>query len=226
MSKVIIKLNGSYKGFVSSEDIVYTNKELLKIKTELGKLETSLLAKTHVRNSEFTYELGLYLKDILIEHGYEMIDRFLFWASLRENVNANDKRIVRSMKRDFYEYAYQLSKLPKELVIKYSYSKWSYFYDVTLVREDSRIFDFLLKCEDPDFVHNNDIFQTFLKVLKVYLKKIDVFYLSDNEYEVILEKNVLIAKEIYIMEKELGKKMGTQERDMKILGLLKTQNVL
>ncbi|MDD6388984.1 MAG: hypothetical protein PUA68_07985 [Bacilli bacterium] len=200
MSRLAFRENGIYKGIVTYSEKKYTEDELKKMHDEFIEIENEL--KTKCKNeydSEYSYELGLILSQKLKE--YEIVEstRFYFWQILREGVNTNDKRKVFQFKqRDPYEYDYLLSKLPKELVVKFSRSKWDHLFDITTTRKDARLFDWLLNVENEMFINNQNVFQNFCKGVKDIIEKIDTNMLTDEElfeiYNEVMNKSIVIVK--------------------------------
>lgn len=199
MSRLAYRENGMYKGIVTYTEKKYTEDELNKMHDEFIKIENDL--KTKCKNeydSEYSYELGLILATKLKE--YEIVEstRFYFWELLRNGVNTNDKRkVFQAKQRDPYEYDYLLSKLPKELVLKYSRSKWDHLFDITTARKDSRIFDWLQQVDNDDFINNQSVFQNFCKGVKDCLGQIDTMMLENEElfeiYNEIMNKTIFIV---------------------------------
>ena len=200
MSRLAYRENGMYKGIVTYNEKKYTEEELLKMREEFLEIEKKLKKKCKgVYDSEYSYELGLILANKLKE--YEIIEstRFYFWELLREGVNTQDKRkVFQKRQRDPYEYDYLLSKLPKELVTKYSRSKWDHLFDITTARKDERLFKWMLKIENDEFINNQLVFQNFCKGVKDNIEKIDTNMLSDDEiydiYNETMLKSIIIVK--------------------------------
>ena len=166
---------------------------------EFIEIENSLKKKCkNEYDSEYSYELGLILANKLKEYKIVESTRSYFWELLRNGVNSKDKRkVFQAKQRDPYEYDYMLSKLPKELVIKYSRSKWDHLFDITTVRNDKRIYDWLLKVNNNDFVNNQLVFQNFCKGVKDYISSKDTLMLSDAElfniYDEIMHKSIILV---------------------------------
>ncbi len=199
MSRLAFKENGTYKGIVTYSEKVYTEEELKKMHDEFIAIENALKQKCkNEYDSEYSYELGLILASKLKE--YEIVEstRFYFWAILREGVNTKDKRkVFQAKQRDPYEYDYLLSKLPKELALKYSRSKWDHLFDVTTARKDDRIYKWLIDVQNNDFINNQLIFQNFCKAVKDITEKIDTNVLSDDEIYTIY--NDCMYKSIFLV---------------------------
>ena len=182
MSRLAYKSNGRYEGIVTYDNAKYTDEQLAKMKEEFYLAEKSLAKKCKkVDDSEYSYELGILLASKLQEYRIIESSRYNFWKMLREYVNERDNRKVITDKRDPYEYDYLLSKLPRELAVKYARSKWDHLFDVTTARKDERIYDWLLKNENKDFINNNLVFQNFVKCLKDYIYNLDTGIYSDDE---------------------------------------------
>ena len=175
MSRLAYKSNGRYEGIVTYDNAKYTDEQLLKMKEELTK------KCKKIDDSEYSYELGILLSSKLQEYKIIESSRYNFWKMLREYVNERDNRKVITDKRDPYEYDYLLSKLPKELAVKYTRSKWDHLFDVTTARKDNRIYGWLLNNNNKDFINNNLIFQNFCKCIKDYIYNLDTGIYSDDE---------------------------------------------
>ena len=207
MSRLAYKENGIYKGIVTYSEKKYTEEELSKMHDEFIQIENSLKKKCkNEYDSEYSYELGLILADKLQE--YEIVEstRSFFWSILREGVNSNDKRkVFQAKQRDPYEYDYLLSKLPKELALKYSRSKWDHLFDVTTARKDDRIYKWLLNVNNSEFINNQLVFQNFCKGVKDTIDIIDTSLLSDDElfgiYDDTMIKSIYIVK--YMKQKNI-----------------------
>ena len=196
-----LKLNDYYLGLISSEEAKETEKVISFLKKELTEREEELLQMTNnKRDSEFCYYLGEYLGQLAAKYGYENNDRFRFFQSLRENVNSTDKRKVRTILRDDYEYSYQLSLLDKKLALKYSWSKWEHLFDLVTVREDKRLFKYLSSNCSDSLSKSKEVFVNFCKGLKVYMNNYDTQFISDSQlekvYKKITEISVIIVKYI------------------------------
>ena len=200
MSRLAFRENGIYKGIVTYSEKKYTEDELQKMHDEFIVIENQLKEKCkNEYDSEYSYELGLILAEKLRE--YEIVEstRSYFWEILREGVNTNDKRkVFQPKQRDPYEYDYLLSKLPKELVIKFSRSKWDHLFDITTARKDDRLYDWLMNVDNNEFINNQLIFQNFCKGVKDRIEKIDTNILSDDEinsiYDDVMNKSIIIVK--------------------------------
>lgn len=200
MSRLAFRENGIYKGIVTYSEKKYTEDELQKMHDEFIVIENQLKEKCkNEYDSEYSYELGLILAEKLRE--YEIVEstRSYFWEILREGVNTNDKRkVFQAKQRDPYEYDYLLSKLPKELVIKFSRSKWDHLFDITTARKDDRLYDWLMNVDNNEFINNQLIFQNFCKGVKDRIEKIDTNILSDDEinsiYDDVMNKSIIIVK--------------------------------
>ncbi len=214
MSRLAFKENGIYKGIVTYSEKKYTEDELSKMHDEFIEIENEL--KKRCKNeydSEYSYELGLILANKLKE--YEIVEstRSFFWSILREGVNAKDKRkVFQAKQRDPYEYDYLLSKLPKELVLKYSRSKWDHLFDITTARKDERIYTWLLNVENNEFINNQLVFQNFCKGVKDVIEKIDTNMLTDDEINNIY--NDIMYKSIFIVNymKDNNVKFSSNQR--------------
>ena len=223
MAKLAYKIDNEYKGIVTYDDKKYTDEELKKMRQEFISLEKSLSKKCKKSyDSEYCYELGLILSNKLAEYKIIESTRYNFWSMLRQNVNEYDKRVVLQTKqRDPYEDCYLLSKLPRELALKYSMSKWDHLFDITTARSDDRIYKWLLDNECDEFVKSNDVFQNFCKCLKLYISDIDTSILSDDElyniYDDAMNKSILLVK--YIHSKKI--KMDSKNRDYYFLKIKK-----
>ena len=199
MSRLAFKENGIYKGIVTYSEKKYTEEELSKMHDEFIVIENALKKKCkNEYDSEYSYELGLILADKLKE--YEIVEstRSFFWEILREGVNSKDKRkVFQAKQRDPYEYDYLLSRLPKELALKYSRSKWDHLFDVTTARKDERIYKWLNDVQNDDFINNQLVFQNFCKAVKDLTEKIDTNMLSDDElfaiYDDCMHKSIFLV---------------------------------
>lgn len=214
MSRLAFKENGIYKGIVTYSEKKYTEDELSKMHDEFIEIENEL--KKRCKNeydSEYSYELGLMLANKLKE--YEIVEstRSFFWSILREGVNTKDKRkVFQAKQRDPYEYDYLLSKLPKELALKYSRSKWDHLFDITTARKDERIYTWLLNVENNEFINNQLVFQNFCKGVKDVIEKIDTNMLTDDEINNIY--NDIMYKSIFIVNymKDNNVKFSSNQR--------------
>ena len=215
MSRLAFKENGIYKGIVTHSQKKYTEDELAKMHEEFKEIENELLKRCkNAYDSEYSYELGLILANKLKE--YEIVEstRHYFWEILRNGVNSLDNRkVFQSKQRDPYEYDYLLSKLPKELVIKYSRSKWDHLFDVTTARKDNRLYRWLLAVENDKFINNQDVFQNFCKGVKDYIEDIDTNMLDDEEifkiYYDVMFKSIFIVDFIKQNKIKLSSKQRT-----------------
>ncbi len=200
MSRLAFREKGLYKGIVTYSEKKYTEEELQKMHDEFIVIENQLKEKCkNEYDSEYSYELGLILAEKLRE--YEIIEstRSHFWNLLREGVNSNDKRkVFQNKQRDPYEYDYLLSQLPKELVIKFSRSKWDHLFDVTTVRKDKRLYKWLMDVDNQEFINNQLVFQNFCKGVKDRTENLDTNLMSDEElyfiYDDTMNKSIFIVK--------------------------------
>lgn len=207
MSRLAYKENGMYKGIVTYSEKKYTEEELNKMHDEFILIEKELKEKCkNEYDSEYSYELGLILSTKLKE--YEIVEstRSYFWELLRNGVNTNDKRkVFQTKQRDPYEYDYMLSKLPKELVLKFSRSKWDHLFDITTARKDERIYDWLLSVNNNDFINNQTVFQNFCKGVKDCIRTIDTAMLNDDElfeiYNNVMYKTIVLVN--YMKNKKI-----------------------
>lgn len=214
MSRLAFRENGIYKGIVTYSEKKYTEDELQKMHDEFIEIENQLKEKCKSEyDSEYSYELGLILAEKLRE--YEIVEstRSFFWEILREGVNTNDKRkVFQAKQRDPYEYDYLLSKLPRELVIKFSRSKWDHLFDITTARKDDRLYDWLMNVDNKEFINNQMVFQNFCKGVKDRIEKIDTNILSDDEikliYDDVMNKSIFIVN--YMKNHDI--KISSQER--------------
>ena len=216
MSRLAYRENGMYKGIVTYNEKKYTEEELKKMRDEFIEIEKKLKKKCKgVYDSEYSYELGLILANKLKE--YEIIEstRFYFFFLLFEGVNSQDKRkVFQKRQRDPYEYDFLLSKLPKELVVKYSRSKWDHLFDITTVRKDERLYKWMFKVENTEFINNQLVFQNFCKGVKENIENIDTNMLSEEElfgiYDEIMLKSIIIVNYMKNNNIKLNSKKRTQ----------------
>ncbi len=216
MSRLAIKENGMYKGIVTYTEKVYTEEEKQKMHDEFIVIENDL--KKRCKNqydSEYSYELGLILANKLKEYEITESTRHFFWKLLRDGVNTYDKRkTFQEKQRDPYEYDYLLSKLPKELVVKYSRSKWDHLFDITTARKDERLYDWLMKVDNSDFINNQYVFQNFCKGVKDIIDHIDTNMLTDEElyniYDDVMLKSIFIVKYMQEHKTKFSSKERTQ----------------
>jgi len=210
MSKLLYKKNGGYDGVQVYGDIKYSEEQYEKMKEEFYQFECALEKKYKPYSSEYCYEMGLYLSQKLEQYRVVESSRYKFWESLRNYVNTKNPTKVITELRDPYEYCYMLSKMDRDLVIKYPRSRWDHLFDCVTAREDSRLYEWLL---DRDTIDNNDCWQGFIKALKVYFKGIDTSIYSKEEmydlYDSILSKTILLFDELKIK----GMKLKSVERD-------------
>jgi hypothetical protein len=196
MSKLLSKINNSYKGIVTYNDIKYTDQQLQNMSEEFSRLEKSLSKKYKNYDSEYSYELGKILSSKLAEYRIVESERYEFWKMLREYVNKKDSRKTITNLRDAYEYCYLLSKLPRELSVKYSRSKWDHLFDITTARKDNRIYIWLMSVDNNDFINSNKIFQNFCKGLKNAFKDVDTGVYTDSEindiYDDVMKKSIFL----------------------------------
>ena len=214
MSRLAFRENGKYKGIVTYSEKKYTEEELLKMRKEFLQIENELKKKSGNKfDSERSYELGIVLANKLKEYDIIESTRYYFWSLLRYGVNTtDDRKIFQPKQREPYEHMYLLSKLPKELALKYSMSKWDHLFDVTTARKDERLYTWLMNVTNKSFINSNDVFQNFCKGLKDNIEKIDTSLLSDEELFDIYNDTML--KAIYIVKhmKNNDRKLNSKER--------------
>lgn len=200
MVKIAYKIDGEYKGIVTYDNVKKTDDELNAMRDEFLELEKILSKKCkHVYDSEYCYELGQLLDSKMKEYQIVESTRFNFWKMLRQNVNTNDSRkVFQEKQRDPYEHCYMLGKLPKELVLKFSMSKWDHLFDITTARKDDRLYNWMLNVKNEEFINNQHVFQNFCKCLKLYLNDIDTAILFDDEiyqiYDDAMNKSIILDK--------------------------------
>ncbi len=213
MGRLAYKSNGKYEGIVTYDNAKYTDEQLAKMKEEFYSAEKALAKRCkRIDDSEYSYELGVLLASKLREYRIIESSRYNFWKMLREYVNERDDRKVITEKRDPYEYDYLLSKLPKKLAIKYARSKWDHLFDVTTARRDERIYDWMLKNENKEFINNSLVFQNFCKCLKDYIYNIDTGIYSDDEINSLFDD--AMYKSIFLVNytKKNKTKMDSKQR--------------
>lgn len=211
MDRILIKnTDNSYDGIVSNTEINNLEEELDKLKIELNEFENELSKKISPKSSEYCYELGKYISSKVDKYQEFVYDRRRLWDMLRDNVNVHDNNKAMRDKWDQYEYDYLLSKLDKELVIKYDKTYWDHFFDCTTVREDSRIYEWLKK---EDKITKKIIWAEFIKGVKVYLKNKDTSFMPDETlfkyYDDILEKTLILVEDL-----EKNGNLKSKERDL------------
>lgn len=213
MSRLTYKIDDRYEEIVTYDNAKYTDEQLDAMKEEFYQAEKELSKKCKKDNdSEYSYELGVLLASKLKKYKIIESNRYRFWKMLRQYVNEKDPRKVITDKRDFYEYDYMLSKLPKELAIKYSRSKWDHLFDVTTARKDERIYDWLLKNDNKEFINNNHVFQDFCKCLKDYIYNIDTGIYSDEEIFALFDDTMYKAIFLINYMKDNNKKLDSNQR--------------
>ncbi|MEG1506390.1 MAG: hypothetical protein RR478_02710 [Bacilli bacterium] len=212
MPKISYKKNDVYDGVASFDDVMYTEAQLIELKEEVYEYERSLGEKYKPYGSKYAYELGLFLSGKLKQYAIIDSERYKFWKMLRTYVNMKNKNIVITDIRDPYEYCYMLSKLPEDLVVKYSRTRWDYLFDCMTAREDKRIYTWLNSNNNEEFNKSSSFWQEFIKGLKVYFKNIDTSVYSDED---LYEKyNDIMKKAMYIV-KYMGstKRLKSTQRD-------------
>lgn len=200
MDRILIKnTDNSYDGIVSNTEINNLEEELDKLKIELNEFENELSKKISPKSSEYCYELGKYISSKVDKYQEFVYDRRRLWDMLRDNVNVHDNNKAMRDKWDQYEYDYLLSKLDKELVIKYDKTYWDHFFDCTTVRQDGRIYDWLKK---ESKITSKKIWAEFIKGVKVYLKNKDTSFMSDDilykYYDDILTKTLVLVDDLNV----------------------------
>lgn len=203
MPKLEYKKNDLYDGTASYNNVMYTEQELEKLKSEVYDFEKKLSKKYQPYNSEYSYELGLYLSSKLSEYSFVEGERHKFWNMLREYVNEKDKRkVFQSNQREPYEYCYMLSKLDKNLVTKFSRSRWDHLFDCVTAREDSRLYKWLLELNNEKFISSSEYWRAFVKGLNIYFKNLDTSIFNEEEifkiYEEVMLKSMFLVD--YIKE--------------------------
>ena len=198
MEEILIKnRDKTYDGIVSGENIDALNVELIELKKQLKLFELELRKRLDSKSSEYCYEIGCFLSSKLEKYKQFVHDRRRLWDMLRTEVNELDKNIPMLDKWDAYEYCYMLSQLDKELVLKYDKTYWDHLFDCTTAREDSRIYCWL-KYENR--ITTKLIWAEFIKGVKVYLKKKDTSFMSDEVlfsfYDEILMKTLVLVDDI------------------------------
>ena len=211
MDKILIKnTDNTYDGIVSNEAINNLEEELSKLKIELAEFEKELSKKMDKKSSEYRYEIGKFLSSKVDKYQEFVYDRRRLWDMLRDNVNTYDKNSPQRDKWDQYEYDYLLSKLDKELVVKYDKTYWDHFFDCTTIREDNRIYDWLKR---EDKITKKMIWAEFIKGVKVYLKNKDTSFMPDDTlfkyYDDILNKTLILVNDL-----EKNGNLKSKERDL------------
>lgn len=216
MSRLAIRENDKYKGIVTYSEIKYTEEQLLKMREEFQEIESKFIKKNKNKfDSERSYELGIILGNKLKEYDIIESTRYWFWSLLRYGVNTTDSRkIFQPKQREPYEHMYLLSRLPKELALKYSMSKWDHLFDITTARKDERLYTWLMNVTNKQFINSNDVFQNFCKGLKDDIEDIDTSILSDDElyeiYDETMLKAIFIVKYMKDNKKDLNSKQRTK----------------
>ena len=104
--------------------------------------------------------------------------------------------------------------MPKELVVKYSRSKWDHLFDITTVRKDERLYKWMFKVENTEFINNQLVFQNFCKGVKENIENIDTNMLSEEElfgiYDEIMLKSIIIVNYMKNNNIKLNSKKRTQ----------------
>ena len=211
MDKILIKnTDNTYDGIVSNEAINNLEEELSKLEIDLAEFEEELSKKMDKKSSEYRYEIGKFLSSKVDKYQEFVYDRRRLWDMLRDNVNTYDKNSPQRDKWDQYEYDYLLSKLDKELVVKYDKTYWNHFFDCTTIREDNRIYDWLKR---EDKITKKMIWAEFIKGVKVYLKNKDTSFMSDDTlfgyYDDILCKTLILVNDL-----EKNGNLKSKERDL------------
>lgn len=211
MDKILIKnTDNTYDGIVSNEVINNLEEELSKLKIELAEFEKELSKKMDKKSSEYRYEIGKFLSSKVDKYQEFVYDRRRLWDMLRDNVNTYDKNSPQRDKWDQYEYDYLLSKLDRELVVKYDKTYWDHFFDCTTIREDNRIYDWLKR---EDRITKKMIWAEFIKGVKVYLKNKDTSFMPNDTlfkyYDDILNKTLILVNDL-----EKNGNLKSKERDL------------
>lgn len=211
MDKILIKnTDNTYDGIVSNEVINNLEEELSKLKIELAEFEKELSKKMDKKSSEYRYEIGKFLSSKVDKYQEFVYDRRRLWDMLRDNVNTYDKNSPQRDKWDQYEYDYLLSKLDRELVVKYDKTYWDHFFDCTTIREDNRIYDWLKR---EDRITKKMIWAEFIKGVKVYLKNKETSFMPNDTlfkyYDDILNKTLILVNDL-----EKNGNLKSKERDL------------
>lgn len=207
MAKLLYKKNDGYDGFQTYGDIKYSEEQYELMKEEFYKYESLLEKKYKLYSSEYCYELGIYLKQKLEEYRIVESTRYEFWEALRKYVNIKNPTKVITDLRDPYEYCYMMSKINRDLIVKYPRTRWDHLFDCVTAREDSRIYDWLL---ERNTIESNECWQGFIKALKVYFKNIDTSIYSKEKmfkfYDEIIVKTNILFEQLKISKKKLSSK--------------------
>lgn len=210
MAKLLYKKSGGYDGFQTYGDIKYSEEQYELMKEEFYQFECALEKKYKPYSSEYCYELGLYLCQKLEEYRIVESTRYEFWETLRKYVNTKNPTKVITDLRDPYEYCYMMSKINRDLIVKYPRTRWDHLFDCVTAREDKRLYDWLLNRE---YIEKNECWQGFIKALKVYFKGIDTSIYSNEEIFELYDQILLKTNVLFENLKKLGIKLSSKSRD-------------
>lgn len=210
MAKLLYKKSGGYDGFQTYGDIKYSEEQYDLMKEDFYNFESSLEKKYKSYSSEYCYELGLYLCQKLEEYRIVESTRYQFWEALRKYVNIKNPTKVITDLRDPYEYCYMMSKIDRDLIVKYPRTRWDHLFDCVTAREDNRLYKWLLNTE---YIERNECWQGFIKALKVYFKGIDTSIYSEEEMFEFYDQILLKTNILFDNLKELNMKFSSKQRD-------------
>jgi len=129
------------------------------------------------------HSLGAKLRAICEEYSINAArERQWLWQSL-QNLHASDfiKKKERGKTRNHFEYCYELSRFPIEFASLIKWSEWVYFFDSRMVREDSRVTDWLYKKAQADQSLGRQHFRRFVQKLNKRIGHLDTSVLTDGE---------------------------------------------
>ncbi len=194
-------------GYLTKKDKERADSIDSKLESEFKKMERDLkkkglLALRGKRGKvvELWWEVGKRLSFIddfnLDEDEYKLIWVAIYYHAGKLAPGPLSKRAERSPETSHFAYCYRLGKFSKDVVMSQDWTAWYEFFDSEVIRNDSRIIEWLNKKIKEEFSGGSrqNWLRKLTKAIRNSLKNTDTKYWSKEELEGRLEE---IFRETY-----------------------------
>lgn len=195
MTNIVKLVDGKlvYEGILSSQEIASIDEILNTLRIEIPEVEAEL-SKEYGSSVLYKYYLGKFLATLLEKYSITSIEQRKFWDEIKDLASQENRTRdegKNAVTRSFYQQCYLLSQHSLELVNKLSWRQWQSLLDRVSIREDPRIYDWILTLETKI---REDDWREFQKGLNMYLKNKDTSVFEMNELSMIYDSILLMAR--------------------------------
>lgn len=178
-----------YRGLLSAEERREADRLLEIVTDKIPEFEKELTDKYKDKVQQ-RFRLGEKLSSFIDRENIPEREKMYFWEELEDFASREDTPLGRGKNRNFYRYCYLLYSYGYDIATILNWREWSDILDRNKVREDERLFKWVIKKKQNG---ENLYWRDFLMCLNMYMKNKETFVFSDSEIKNVFEQILQIA---------------------------------